>query len=102
MPYTKEELKNHQYYQEIERADEVKYLQMIKNRTESGVKNDGVLRDKNSRNILLFERIITGQGTDGTSYTVGDLHTIEYEDGYFDYEEGEELNKIIDREFTEF
>ena len=38
----------------------------------------------------IFERIITGQGTDGTSYSVGDLHTIEYEDGYFDYEEGEE------------
>ena len=102
MPYTKEELKNHQYYQEIERSDEIKYLQMIKNRIESGETSGGVLRDKNSRNILLFERIITGQGTDGTSYIVGDLHTIEYEDGYFDYEEGEGLNNIIDREFTEF
>jgi hypothetical protein len=102
MPYTKEELKNNQYYQEIERADEIKYLQMIRTRIESGDTRDGVLRDKNSKNILLFERIITGQGTDGTSYIVGDLHTIEYEDGYFDYEEGEELNNIIDREFTEF
>jgi len=102
MPYTKEELKNHQYYQEIQREDEVKYLQMIKNRTEFGRVSDGTLRDSNSGKILLFERIITGQGTDGTSYTVGDLHTIEYEDGYFDYEEGEELNNIIDREFTEF
>jgi len=102
MPYTREELKNHQYYQEIERADEVKYLQMIKTRIESGDTDGGVLRDKNSKNIILFERIITGQGTDGTSYSVGDLHTIEYEDGYFDYEEGEELNNIIDRYFTEF
>ena len=61
----------------------------------------GTLRDPVSRNILLFERILPGQGTDGTSYTVGDLHTIEYEDGYFDYEETEELNNILDREFTE-
>lgn len=101
MPYTKEELVTHQYYQELERADEVKYLQMIKNRTESGDITDGVLRD-NSGKIILFERIITGKGSNGTSYTIGDLHTIEYEDGYFDYEEGEELNNIIDREFTEF
>ena len=101
MPYTKEELVNHQYFQELERADEVKYLQMIKNRTESGDITDGVLRD-NSGKIILFEKIIPGRGSNGTSHKVGDLHTIEYEDGYFDYEEGEELNNIIDREFTEF
>ena len=102
MPYTKEELVNHQYYQELEREDEVKYVEMIQKKVQSGNISDGTLRDPVSRNILLFERILPGQGTDGTSYTVGDLHTIEYEDGYFDYEEGEELNNIIDREFTEF
>ena len=101
MPYTKEELVNHQYYQEIEREDEVKYVEMIQKKVQSGNISDGTLRDPVSRNILLFERILPGQGTDGTSYTVGDLHTIEYEDGYFDYEEGEELNNILDREFTE-
>ena len=102
MPYTKEELVNHQYYQELEREDEVKYVEMIQKKVQSGNISDGTLRDPVSRNILLFERILPGQGTDGTSYTVGDLHTIEYEDGYFDYEEGGELNAIIDREFTEF
>jgi len=101
MPYTKEELVNHQYYQELEREDEVKYVEMIQKKVQSGNISDGTLRDPVSRNILLFERILPGQGTDGTSYTVGDLHTIEYEDGYFDYEEGEELNNILDREFTE-
>jgi len=102
MPYTKGELVNHQYYQELERADEVAYLQRIRNTVESISPEETILRDKNSGNIILFENIVPGQGTDGTSYTVGDLHTIEYEDGYFDYEEGGELNAIIDREFTEF
>ena len=101
MPYTKEELVNHQYYQELEREDEVKYVEMIQKKVQSGNISDGTLRDPVSRNILLFERILPGQGTDGTSYTVGYLHTIEYEDGYFDYEETEELNNILDREFTE-
>ena len=101
MPYTKEELVNHQYYQELEREDEVKYVEMIQKKVQSGNISDGTLRDPVSRNILLFERILPGQGTDGTRYTVGDLHTIEYEDGYFDYEETEELNNILDREFTE-
>jgi len=102
MPYTKEELVNHQYYQEIKREDEVAYLQRIQNRVQSRDIEETTLRDPNSKNILLFERIIPGQGSDGTSYIVGDLHTIEYEDAYFDYEEGGELNAIIDREFTEF
>jgi hypothetical protein len=48
----------------------------------------------------LFENIIPGQGSDGTSYPVN--YTISYEDGYFKYEETEETNKIIKREFTEF
>ena len=102
MPYSKDELTNLPFYQGLITGDESKYLEIIQKRTESGNTDDGILRDKNSGNITLFENIVPGQGTDGTSYTVGDLHTIEYEDGYFDYEEGEELNNIIDREFTEF
>ena len=101
MPYTKDELDNLVFYQGLITGDESKYLEMIQKKVQSGNISDGTLRDPVSRNILLFERILPGQGTDGTSYTVGDLHTIEYEDGYFDYEETEELNNILDREFTE-
>ena len=50
--------------------------------------------------IDLFEKIIPGQGTDGTSHP--ENHTLSYEDGYWIYEENEELDKIIKREFTEF
>ena len=75
---------------------------MIDGIIESRDIEETILRDPNSKNILLFERIIPGQGSDGTSYIKGDLHTLEYEDGYFDYEEGGEVNAIIDREFTEF
>ena len=78
------------------------HLKRIQNRVETRDPEETILRDPNSKNILLFERIIPGQGSDGTSYITGDLHTIEYEDGYFDYEEGGELNAIINREFTEF
>ena len=99
MPYTKEELVNHQYYQEIKREDEVAYLQRIQNRVESRDIEETILRDPNSKNILLFEKIIPGQGTDGTSYSQN--HTLSYQDGYFKYEETEETNKIIKREFTE-
>jgi hypothetical protein len=102
MPYTKDELKSNEYYQVLTREDEAKYSEMVQSRIQSGNISDGTLRDPVSGNILLFERIIPGQGTDGTSYVTGDFHTIEYEDGYFDYEETEELNNILDREFTEF
>ena len=105
MPYTKEELENLQFYQEIARADEVKYLQMIQKRIESGNTSGEVLRDPNTGYIICFERIIPGQGTGDApeSYNKDGLHTIELpENEYFDYLEGEELNNIIDREFTEF
>ena len=100
MPYTKEELKNHQYYQDIIRRDEVKYLELIQKRTASGNTEDGILRDVNSGNIILFENIIPGEGTDGTSYQ--NNYTLTWARGYFEYEENEDLSKVIDREFTEF
>jgi hypothetical protein len=100
MPYSKDELANLPFYQGLITGDESKYLETIQRITEGGNIEDGILRDKTSKNILLFENIIPGQGSDGTSYPVN--YTISYEDGYFKYEETEETNKIIKREFTEF
>ena len=100
MPYSTDELTNLPFYQDLIRQDEAKYLELIDKRTDSGTVSNGVLRDPNSGNIILFEKIIDGQGTDGTSHT--ENHTLSYEEGYFDYEDTEEeLNKIIKREFTE-
>ena len=100
MPYTETALQNLEFYQEMIREDEAKYLKLIQEKIESW-DGGGILRD-NSGTIILFENIISGEGTDGTSYTVGGLHTLIWELGYFMYEDDEEeLNKIIDREFTE-
>jgi hypothetical protein len=100
MPYTKDELDNLAFYQSLAAGDESKYLEMIEKRTVSGVVRDGVLRDRKNKNVILFENIIPGEGTDGTSHPIN--HSRSYEDGYFKYEETEDTNKIIDREFTEF
>jgi hypothetical protein len=99
MPYTETALQNLEFYQEMIREDEAKYLNRIQENTESGNVDDGILRDNNG-NIILFENIISGEGTDGNSYSSN--HTLIWELGYFMYEDNEEeLNKIIDREFTE-
>ena len=98
MPYTVEELDNLEFYQDIIRRDESEYLEIIEKRTTSGNTNDGILRESSGK-IVLFENIVPGQGTDGTSH-VGN-HTISYSHGYFEYEENEDLSKVIDREFTE-
>tara|TARA_R110002020_G_scaffold403960_1_gene614060 strand:- start:139 stop:441 length:303 start_codon:yes stop_codon:yes gene_type:complete len=100
MPYTKDELENLPFYQGLVTGDESKYLEVIEKRTQASSVEDGILRHPTSKNIVLFEKIIPGQGTDGTSYPQN--HTISYQDGYFKYEETEETNKIIKREFTEF
>ena len=73
---------------------------MIGKQTNNGIVDGGVLRDKKSRKVILFENIIPGQGTDGTSFPAN--NRIQYQDGYFKYEETEETKKIIKREFTEF
>jgi|TARA_B100001964_G_C14053925_1_gene518288 hypothetical protein len=99
MPYTETALQNLEFYQNMIREDEAKYLKLIQENIESGNTDDGILRDNNG-NIILFEKIISGQGTDGTSHTSN--HTLTWELGYFMYEDDEEeINKIIDREFTE-
>jgi hypothetical protein len=100
MPYSKDELDNLPFYQGLVTGDESKYLEVIEKRTQSGTVADGILRNPTSNNIVLFEKIIPGQGTDGTSHP--ENYTLSYQGGYFKYEETEETNKIIKREFTEF
>jgi len=99
MPYTVDELDNLEFYQDIIRRDEVKYLDLIQKRTASGNTEDGILRGSSGK-IILFENIVPGQGTDGTSHK--NNYTLTWMRGYFEYEENEDLSKIIDREFTEF
>jgi hypothetical protein len=100
MPYSKDELDNLPFYQGLITVDESKYLELIEKRTQASSVEGGILRNPTSQNIVLFEKIIPGQGTDGTSYPQN--HTLSYQDGYFKYEKNEETNKIIKREFTEF
>jgi hypothetical protein len=99
MPYSKDELDNLPFYQELITGDESKYLEMISKRTETGTVDDGILRDNDGGRIVLFDKIVPGQGTDGTSFPAN--HTLSYTGGYFKYEENEETSKIIKREFTE-
>ena len=98
MPYTVDELDNLEFYQDIIRRDEAKYLKFIQKRTASGNTEDGILRGSSGK-IILFENIVPGQGTDGTSHK--NNYTLTWTRGYFEYEENEDLSKIIDREFTE-
>jgi len=99
MPYTKDELKNLEFYQDIARRDEAEYVMRIAKNVDEGDTSSGILRDQ-SGNIILFEKITPGQGTDGTSHPYNYL--LSWTRGWFIYEENEELNNIIDREFTEF
>tara|TARA_R110000765_G_scaffold51767_1_gene104463 strand:- start:1826 stop:2146 length:321 start_codon:yes stop_codon:yes gene_type:complete len=105
MPYTKDELTNPQsniytFYSALSTKDETKYLEQIEKKTEGGDLSGGVLRDKKDGKIILFEKIIPGQGTDESSHPFNHTITVPVH-GYFDYEESEDINKIIDREFTE-
>jgi len=100
MPYSKDELEELPFYQSITSRDEVKYLEMINKKTEDGQIVDGILKDKKGEKIILFEKIIPGQGTDESSHPQN--HTIQWNEKYFKYERTEEINKIIKREFTEF
>jgi hypothetical protein len=98
MPYTKDELKDLEFYQDISRRDEQEYVNRITKTIEDGNTSNGILRNKTG-NIILFEKIIPGQGTDGTSHP--ENYLLSWTRGWFIYEENEELNNIIDREFTE-
>jgi len=99
MPYSKDELQNLPFYQGLITKDESEYLKLIEKRSQSCSTDDGILRDKKSRNIILFENIVPGQGTDGQSHP--ENNTLSYQEGYWIYEDSEEINKIFAREFTE-
>ncbi len=99
MPYTKDELQNLPFYQGLITKDEGEYLKLIEKRSQSCSTDDGILRDKKSKNVILFENIVPGQGTDGQSHP--ENYTISYQGGYWIYEDSEEINKIFAREFTE-
>jgi hypothetical protein len=99
MPYTTDELIDLEFYQKLVRRDEQEYVNRITKTTDEGNTSGGILRD-NVGNIILFEQITPGQGTAGTSHP--ENYLLSWMRGWFIYEENEELNNIIDREFTEF
>ena len=51
MPYTETALQNLEFYQDMIREDEAKYLKRIQENIESGNVDDGILRDNNG-NII--------------------------------------------------
>ena len=55
MPYTETALQNLEFYQEMIREDEAKYLKLIQEKIEAW-DGGGILRD-NSGTIILFENI---------------------------------------------
>ena len=99
MPLTKDELQINEFYQDIATRDELEYEEGIKVAQNSGNIDDGILRGPLGQ-IFCFEKLIRGQGTDGSSHP--EYYLLEYTDEFFVYEENEELSAIIDREFKEF
>ena len=97
MPYTEQELENLQFYQNFEKRDEVKY-EILKNEYISKWSN-GVLRDE-SGTIILFEKLVEGEGSYGDSYN-HQSQQLSFESKYFVYDQSDEINNIIDREFSE-
>ena len=97
MPYTESELEFNQFYQNIIKRDEVGYEEF----RDEYISNwsSGPLRDENN-NILLFEKIVEGEGSYGDSYE-HDSQTILRNSTYFIYDQSDEINNIIDREFSE-
>jgi hypothetical protein len=105
MPYTKDELQDPKskvftFYNSLVTKDESKYLEDIQKTIDSQDISSGILRDKNSKTIILFENIIPGEGTDGLSYPQNHTLTVE-NNGYFDYDKSDSIKKIIKSEFTE-
>ena len=63
MPYTKDELQDPKskvftFYNSLVTKDESKYLEDIQKSIDSQDISSGILRDKNSKTIILFENII--------------------------------------------
>ena len=100
MPYTQDELKVNDFYQEVARRDEKDY----KEKRDIFLKDwtIGSLRDRNGT-IILFEEIIDGEGSIGNSYVhQSQKITIDPTIGYFGYDKTQpELDNVIDRVFSE-
>ena len=97
MPYTESELEFNQFYQNIIKRDEVGYIEI----RDEYISNwsGGPLRDTDGT-ILLFEKIVVGEGSYGESY-VHNSQTILHNSTYFIYDQEDEINNVIDREFSE-
>jgi hypothetical protein len=99
MPYIESELEFNQYYQNIINRDEVGYKEIRDEYISNWSGGPGPLRDTNGI-ILLFEEIVNGQGSFGDSYN-HQSQKLQFEDKYFIYDQSDEINNIIDREFSE-
>ena len=97
MPYIESELEFNQYYQNIINRDEVGYKEIRDDIISRWT--GGPLRDENNT-ILLFEKIIEGEGSYGDSYE-HESQKIISNSTYFVYDQSDEINNIIDREFSE-
>ena len=94
MPYTKDELDNLPFYQELITKDESKYLNIIEKRTNEGILDDGILRDKSGK-IILFEDPYQNQlQEDESSKIVYDLKVKKLKTD-------DSINQILSREFRE-
>lgn len=99
MPLTKDELQINEFYQGIATRDELEYEEAIRVAQNSGNTDGGILRGALGQ-VMCFEKIIRGQGTNGESHP--EFHLLTYDDLFFVYEENDELDSIIDRDFNEF
>ena len=99
MPYIESELEFNQYYQNIINRDEVGYKEIRDEYISNWSGGPGPLRDTNGI-ILLFEEIVVGEGSYGDSYE-HENQKILANSTYFVYDQSDEINNIIDREFSE-
>ena len=97
MPYIESELTYNQHYQSIIKRDEVGYKEIRDDIISRWT--GGPLRDTNGI-ILLFEKIVEGEGSYGDSYE-HENQKISANSTYFVYDQSDEINNIIDREFSE-
>ena len=99
MPYTESELVYNQFYQDVINRDEVGYKEFRDEYISNWSGSDGPLQDTNGI-ILLFEKIVDGEGSYGDSYE-HENQKISANSTYFIYDASDEINNIIDREFLE-
>ena len=97
MPYTESELEFNQFYQNIIKRDEAGYKEFRDDIISRW--GGGPLRNENNT-ILLFEKIVEDEGSYGDSYE-HESQKISSNSTYFVYDQSDEINNIIDREFSE-